>query len=183
MIHNALVYSQLNKYEDLKAKILNAGLLLGIFFFYCSIRTFTDVNNHITFSTSGINQWQWHFHNLWVITSSPPHQPPSSFHSISTSFCSQSQMQRELRSFNITPVWTPPSTDIIDRYFRPLVGYLCFQAPVSQIWPKPQPQRPGETHLLNSDFLPSHWKCGRLCFDRRVFIYLFIYLYGCSSHN
>jgi len=25
------------------------------------------------------------------------------------------------------------------------------------------------THLL-----PSHWKCGRLCFDRRVFIYLFV---------
>jgi len=22
--------------------------------------------------------------------------------------------------------------------------------------------------------LPSHWKCGRLCFDRRVFIYLFV---------
>jgi len=28
-------------------------------------------------------------------------------------------------------------------------------------------------------FLPSHWKCGRLCFDRRVFIYL----YACYSHN
>jgi len=27
--------------------------------------------------------------------------------------------------------------------------------------------------------LPSHWKCGRLCFDRRVFIYL----YACYSHN
>jgi len=30
-------------------------------------------------------------------------------------------------------------------------------------------------------WLPSHWKCGRLCFDRRVF--LFIYLYACYSHN
>jgi len=27
--------------------------------------------------------------------------------------------------------------------------------------------------------LPLHWKCGMLCFDRRVFIYL----YACSSHN
>jgi len=26
----------------------------------------------------------------------------------------------------------------------------------------------------NKHFLPSHWKCGRLCFDRRVFIYLFV---------
>jgi len=26
----------------------------------------------------------------------------------------------------------------------------------------------------NSLLLPSHWKCGRLCFDRRVFIYLFV---------
>jgi len=35
-------------------------------------------------------------------------------------------------------------------------------------------------------YLPSHWKCGRLCFDRRVFIYLFIYLFVCvlfASHK
>jgi len=28
--------------------------------------------------------------------------------------------------------------------------------------------------ILIIDLLPSHWKCGRLCFDRRVFIYLFV---------
>jgi len=27
---------------------------------------------------------------------------------------------------------------------------------------------------LQGLLLPSHWKCGRLCFDRRVFIYLFV---------
>jgi len=27
---------------------------------------------------------------------------------------------------------------------------------------------------MQRELLPSHWKCGRLCFDRRVFIYLFI---------
>jgi len=54
----------------------------------------------------------------------------------------------------------------------------------SFLWESPSVKTTSLTSVsVSSRWLPSHWKCGRLCFDRRVFIYLSIYLYACYSHN
>jgi len=54
--------------------------------------------------------------------------------------------------------------------------------PASAVWRKEGGRREAVSHVVKRSgdtLLPSHWKCGRLCFDRRVFVCV----RACYSHK